>query len=153
MTWRGRTWKSRGGRLKRDINDDLYSKIIRLGHQRCAMCGRVKSLECAHIMGRTHYSTRFMLKPIRNAVPLCNFCHSWFDEHKITSLLFDEKKRVLGPKEESYSWLVHAMGYSWDDLAKLYVLSKQAATYYDFRKKEITKELKATLSKLEDMLL
>lgn len=152
MTWAGRAWKSRGG-LKRDVNDDLFSKIIRFGQRACAMCGRVRDLECAHIMGRKYYATRFMFYPIKNAIPLCNFCHSWFDEHQIPTLIWMENRRVFGYKEESFTFLIEKCGYTWDQLQRLYTWAKgnTSPQHYKFEKKNITIRLRAELNRLEAM--
>ena len=145
---------TRGGKRKRikvDANDTHFSKIIRFGHQRCLKCGRVKDLECAHILPRGHYETRFMFKPIKNGIHLCGHDHEWFDSHKITSLLFNPKKRVLNESEESYTFLVIKCGYTWKELRSLYETAMWAPRWqnYQFRKKEISKILRAELKRLE----
>lgn len=149
MGWRGRTWKRGGSKLKRDANDGHFSNIVRFGKHRCAMCGCVRDLECAHIMGRRHYATRFMFYPVKNGVALCNTCHSWFDEHKITALLWEPNKRVLSWDEESYTFLVQKCGYTWEELQLLYVKSQEQATGYEYKKKEISVRLRAELKRLE----
>lgn len=138
-------------KIKIDINDRLYSKIIRFGKTRCDRCHLWRSLDCAHIMGRGNYTTRFMLHPVRNAVALCTTCHGWFDTHKIVELLRDPAKRVFGFQDESFTWLVKShLRYTWDDLTRLYVLSNAVSSMsYGRMKSAITTELKSVLAKLE----
>lgn len=126
--------KSSGWRIKVDPNDALYSKIIRFGHPQCARCGKIpKALQCAHIMGRARHSTRFMLRPVRNAIQLCggpfNSCHHFFDTHKMFPLLMDPAKRVFTADEESFTFLVERCGYTWEQLELLYKLRLRPAKY------------------------
>lgn len=140
-------------KIKLDSNDVLYSKIIRLGKYRCDMCHLVRDLECAHIVGRGHYATRFMLEPVRNAVALCASCHDWFDSHKITAVLFEEKKRVFNLREESYTWLVKGhLAYTWDQLVLLYAKGQTVFQGYSFKKKEIGIFLKEKFKQAENAI-
>jgi len=132
-------------RSKRDVNDDLFSRIVRFGKTQCLRCGGAKPLQCCHIFSRGKYNTRF---DKNNAVHLCSNCHDWFDSHKIIACLVDEHKRVFSAGEESFHWLI-SKGYTWDSLLRLYVKSEQVCTGYSWKKKEITKQLKAELKKLE----
>ena len=127
-----------GRKAKSDKNDILFSEIVRMGG-RCVRCGKSSSLTCAHIMKRRHYATRFDLK---NAICLCLSCHSWFDTHMITDLLFNPKKRVLDEKDESYTFLVKKCGYTWNDLTMLYAKSKTPYSGYPMLKDQINSELK-----------
>ncbi len=137
-------------RIKVDVNDTLYSKIIRFGKERCPRCKNIRDLQCAHIIGRTAKSVRWQLWPKANAIPLCSTCHDWFDSHKISACIFDERKRVFNEKEEGFTFLVKCCGYSWNDLAKLYAKSQSRMNpSYDFQKKEITRNLREVLSKME----
>ena len=139
------------GRLRIDKNDTLYSAIIRFGVKRCRRCGMRAKLQAAHIVGRAHYSTRFLLNPIRNAIPLCMTCHAWFDSHKIEALIFDDTgtKRVFTGDEEGYTFLVKKCGYSWRDLQRLYILSRQIFKHYTHKKHIITAELTEYLERLK----
>lgn len=135
------------GKIRIDANDTLYSKIIRHGRTRCMRCDQVRELQAAHIVGRAHYSTRFMLKPVRNAVALCMACHNWFDSSKMKGLIFESRKRVFTAAEEGYTFLNVMCGYSWNDLEKLFILSQQVCAYskskpiYHIVKKQLTEEL------------
>lgn len=129
-------------KVKIDSNDTLYSKIIRFGRDRCDRCDCTKSLQCAHIVGRGHYAVRFALEPVKNAISLCSGCHDWFDSHKITAVLFDEKKRVFSARDESYTFLVSKPEYSWEKLQLLYVKGQTFFCGYSFKKKQIGIELK-----------
>ncbi len=133
--------------IKIDPNDTLYSKIIRWGHTRCLRCGRTRKLQCCHIMGRGRHSTRFMLKPLRNAIPLCTDCHDWFDTHKIIACICEPEKRVFNPKDESYHFLV-SLGYTWGDLERLLFWSRQTKQYNHFCKLAVAEMLKATWDRL-----
>ena len=135
-------------KIKIDENDALYSEIIRFGQDRCWMCGKHRALACCHIMGRGHYATRFMLEPVRNAIPLCGPCHSWLDTHKIIALLTDPTLRVFNRTQEAYSFIVHACGYSWNDLERLLVMAQLTRTYTHFQREAITEQLQHELSKL-----
>jgi hypothetical protein len=137
------------GKVKIDANDTLYSRIIRFGHRRCPMCRCARSLQCAHIVGRRPYSTRFLLKPKPNAIPLCMTCHDWFDTHKIKAVVFDEKKRVFKPNEESFTFLVKKMGYSWNDILIIFAKSQQPFTGYSYKKTAIKALLTAQLNSME----
>ena len=128
-------------RAKIDVNDTLFSKLVRHGKKLCDRCGKERDLQCCHIIGRAHYATRFDL---RNAVAMCAGCHDWFDSHKITAVIFDPNKRVFGACDESYHFLVKCLGYDWDEIARLYVKG-QAPSGYKFSKKLITKTLKQML--------
>lgn len=108
-------------------------------HEACQRCLKSSVLHCCHIFGRRHYSTRF---DPNNAIVLCYACHKWFDSHKIQSLLFDENKRVLGPEDESYTFLVKIIGYEWHELLALYLKSQESFRGYKNKKQEITKNLK-----------
>lgn len=138
-------------RINIDINDTLYSKIIRFGHQRCVRCKRVRELQCAHIMGRGRYNTRFLLTPIKNGIPLCSDCHSWFDSKTSKDILFDERLQKIPQRDNRWYWLVSEMGYTWQNLIWLYHLSESPSQIpYSFKKKEITQHLKAELERLEN---
>lgn len=136
------------GKIKIDPNDKLYSQIIRFGRKRCMRCDQVRELQAAHIVGRAHYATRFMLKPVRNAVALCMACHNWFDTSKMKSVIFEPSKRVFNASEEGFTFLNVMCGYSWNDLEKLFILSRQVCSYskdkpiYHIIKKDLTEELK-----------
>ena len=137
-------------RVKIDVNDRLYSEIIRFGVTRCLRCGCVKALQCAHIIGRKHYTTRFVFLPKPNAIALCSDCHSWLDTHKMRDLIFDAGKRVFNEKNESYTFLVKRCGYSWGDLQKLYLDAQGVMRPpYSWQKKDITKKLRSILDKLK----
>lgn len=129
-------------KIKRDPNDKLYSEIIRFGKTRCERCGCVRDLQCAHIIGRRKKSVRFLVKPKPNAIALCAVCHSWLDEHKMWALIFDENKRVFNEKEESFTFLVKCLGYTWDDLQKLYVKGNETISYNEVTRRQINIELK-----------
>jgi len=133
-------------RVKRDVNDGLYSDIIRLGNPQCWRCDRERQLDACHIMKRGHYTTRFMLKPVKNAVPLCRGCHDWFDKHQIPALIFDVKKRVLTEHDESFTFLVEICGYTWENLQYLKIQSQLTFRGYKWKKKEITKHLRLELN-------
>lgn len=153
--------------IKRDPNDALYSEIIRShGIGRCRRCHLYfgyERLQAAHIIGRAHKTTRFLLKPKFNAIPLCSNCHSWFDQHKIDGLIFDEKKRVISPDDESFTWLVRSKislngkpqdfwNYTWEDLYNLYALSHhQTGKYGTLQKVEIKKQLKEYLKNMSEV--
>lgn len=139
-------------RVKIDVNDTLYSKIIRFGHTRCLRCLKVKDLQCAHIIGRGNYSTRFLLGPVRNAVPLCSDCHDWFDRCKNNTPIFNENARPFFLAiENAYAFLVERCGYSWRDLQRLYLLGQTSPKEkYVYWKKDITLQLRIILRDLEN---
>ena len=136
-------------RIKLDKNDILFSKIIRSGKTLCDRCEKTRNLQAAHIFGRRHYTTRFALYPKPNAVALCAFCHKWFDVQKKESLIFDEKKRVFNAEEDSFTFLVEKLGYTWKDLQVLKIRS-QGSLYppYSGQKEEIYAELKMEFKKM-----
>lgn len=140
-------------KCKIDINDTLYSQIIRAGHKSCLRCKKFvgyERLQCAHIMSRAHYSTRFMLRPICNAVHLCATCHSWIDSCKDNTPIFEENARKYFSKEKNaYTFLVSTGFYTWDDLAKLYALSCAPFQHYKLFKKAITVSLREEYKKLD----
>lgn len=137
------------GKIRIDPNDTLYSKIIRFSGL-CARCGRAGGkLQCAHIIGRKHKTTRWMLEPVRNAVALCFACHAWLDEHKIKALVFDPSKRVLSADDEAYTFLVERCGYTWEDLQLLFVFAQRPCRYGPFEKSNVKKYLMAKLRELE----
>lgn len=146
-----------------DPNDTLYSKIVRtLAFGRCRRCHRhfgFNGLDCAHIFGRGHKLTRFLLEPKFNAVPLCRECHTWFDSNKIVEFVFLPEKRTLTRDEESFTWLVSTKAsvsgkpsnfwnYTWDDLQQLYTLSHQIGKYGVLQKAEVRDRLKAYWKKI-----
>ena len=137
-------------RIKIDVNDTLYSKIIRFGVERCQRCNERKTLQCAHIVGRASKSTRFLLEPVKNAIPLCATCHSWFDQHKDNTPVFDElARRYFSLAQNSYVFLFRSCGYSWTDLQKLIIWGKKPSSGYKYVKSEITLQLKEHLKRLE----
>lgn len=135
--------------VKIDPNDRLYSEIIRFGQTRCLMCGRHRPLQACHIIGRGHYATRFLLDPVTNAVALDAGCHSWLDEHKILAVVLDPSKRVFTWKDESFTFLVQRCGYTWEDLVKLYMISRRNVKYTGFYAQEIQKQLSQELRRLK----
>jgi hypothetical protein len=137
-------------RIKIDPSDKLYSEIIRFGVKRCVRCSYVRPLQCAHIMGRGNMGTRWMLKPYRNALPLCADCHSWFDSCKDNTPIFDEEARAFfSPLKNAYAFLVTNAGYTWKDLENLYALAHHKTTKCGaFEKVEIRRQLKEHLKKL-----
>lgn len=140
--------------IKRDTNDILYSKIIRHGHTRCMRCHKFKlpeKLQAAHIIGRSGHSTRFQLEPVKNAVPLCADCHSWFDGAKDNTPIFDDaSRRYFTPEKNAYAFLVENCGYLWRDLQKLYLAGQQRPKiHYKYWKKDMTKMLRLVLGELE----
>lgn len=137
-----------GYKIKIDKNDTLYSKIIRFGKTRCDKCVCVKALQCAHIFSRRHYATRFLLKPKPNAIALCTSCHDWFDSHKSTDILLKEELQKIPQLDSSYHFLVSRLGYSWECLLKMKILSQGVGNYSQNRNKIYT-ELKTELERLE----
>ena len=130
-------------RPKIDINDKLFSQLVRFGKDRCDRCNLVRNLQTAHIFSRKYYNTRFYR---RNAVALCARCHDWFDSHKLIGCIFDERKQVLSKFDEGFHWLVFSpWGYTWDELQRIYVKSQMIFTGYSYKKKLITKQLKKEL--------
>lgn len=70
-------------KIRIDKRDQIFSKIIRLRARWCCeKCGRFfpkgHGLQCAHIFGRRHRSTRFHPD---NAVALCYTDHMYFTEN------------------------------------------------------------------------
>ena len=101
-------------------------------------------------MGRGHGTTRFLLEPVRNAIPLCVSDHDWFDTHKIQALILDPEKRVLNWKDESFSFLVEKCGYSWKDLELLLVMCNRTTHYNNkFQEELINQQLKKVWSDLQ----
>lgn len=138
------------GKIRRDKNDTLFSEIIRYGVESCLRCRRHGlQLQAAHIVGRTYKSTRWMLEPLRNAIPLCMPCHTWFDEHRIKAVIFDAGKRVFDQSEEGNTFLVERCGYTWEDLQKIYILAQRACRYTAFEKKQVNDYLKSYMKKLK----
>lgn len=140
-----------------DPNDTLYSIIIRSqAHGRCRRCHThvgFHRLECAHIFGRTHKLTRFLLEPKYNAIALCRECHTWFDANKEMDLIFDASLRTKKPSEESFTWLVGSeshiafpwehMKYTWADLYEIYSIGHhQVGKYGKLEKAEVKARLK-----------
>ena len=152
----------RGGWLKRktplrnwdshrsDPNDVLYSQIIRFGQTRCWRCHNVRRLEAAHIMGRIHKATRFLLEPVRNAIPLDGYCHrKWFDRHKQISLITHPERRVFTAEDESFTFLVEKCGYTWAQLEYLYAKHRNVCKYSPLMKAAIRQELEGVLAGLK----
>lgn len=135
-------------KIRIDKNDTLYSKIIRFGKTRCERCQKVRELQCAHIIGRVHHASRFVLDPKPNAVSLCATCHSWFDTHKMDALIMSPEKRVFTAIEEGYTFIIKTLGYTWSDLQLLYAKSR-AIIQYHLVKDNITEQLKERLRALE----
>ncbi len=140
-------------RIKTDVNDTLFSQIIRHGKTRCQRCQKVKTLQTAHIIGRGSYSTRFMLDPIKNAWAACSDCHSWFDKAKDNTPIFDDAaRRYFKPESNAYAFLVENCGYLWRDLQRLYLAGQQRPKiHYKYWKKEMTKSLREELKRLEKL--
>ena len=71
-------------KIKRDKRDALFSELVReRAGWVCERCGKQperRLLQCAHIFGRRHRSTRW--HPA-NAVCLCFGCHRYFTENPI----------------------------------------------------------------------
>lgn len=141
------------GRIKIDATDKIYSEIIRFGKTRCQRCHKISQLQCAHIMGRTHKNTRWLVKPVRNAIALCMSCHSWFDSCKDDTPLFDDvARKYFRVDKNAYVFLVDECGYTWDQIMLLYVQSHRASNkIYPHEKLEIKKQLVEYLKKLKEI--
>lgn len=129
--------------MKRDVNDDLFSRVKRQNHTVCQKCLQPHALQCCHIFSRKYYSTRFNED---NAVVLCYSCHDWLDTHKISACLWNEEKRVFNKDEEAYHFLVEYLGYTWDQLIELYHMSRVPFRGYKHKKKDISIALRAKLN-------
>lgn len=142
-------------KVKRSVEDDLYSKIIRFGHTHCLRCRRPKrpdQLQCAHIIGRGSKSVRWALKPVKNAIPMCSNCHDWFDSSKDNTPIFNEKAREYFTREKNaYTFLVEECEYTWEQLALLYYKGQQPATDIKFQMPGIRKQLRDELKRLEEI--
>lgn len=135
-------------RIKIDTNDTLFSKIVRHGKTRCMRCQKARELQCCHIFGRAHYSTRF---DFRNAIALCGTCHNdFFDKSKDDTPLFNpDIRRFLSPEKNAFTFLVYS-GYRWDELQRLYLKSREVPKiHYKYWKKDLTKQLREQLKKME----
>jgi len=130
------------GYIKRDINDRLFSELVRMHHTVCQRCMKPNRLECCHIFSRGRYTTRFLEV---NAIVLCASCHDWFDSHKISKCLWDKSKRVFTAEDESYHFLVEKLGYTWEQLQEIYHLSQRPFRGYKRQKKDITRYLKSEI--------
>lgn len=65
------------GRLK-DMADQLWAVAVKEDWGcRCAVCGRMESLDSHHLVPRQHQATRYEL---RNGICLCKSCHQ-FDKN------------------------------------------------------------------------
>jgi len=128
-------------KIKIDKNDSLFSKIIRHGKHRCQKCFRPNQLQCCHIFDRGRYSTRFTE---RNAIALCLTCHEWFDSTRAKDILFNEQLQKIYQPDNRWWWLVNrsGLGYSWDELRKLYWLSESPFQGYKYKKDAIYEALK-----------
>lgn len=135
--------------IRLTVEDRLFSQIIRFGRDRCLRCHKFKALQAAHIFGRACKSTRHALEPKPNAIPLCSDCHSWFDTHVDDSPIFKEEVRpYIFADDNRYVFLVRFCGYTWNDLQKLYVMSKSPYPGYKRNLPEIREKLRAHLSAL-----
>ena len=66
--------------IKRDQADVWFSKAIRARDGKCVFCGRIDTLEAAHIYGRRLRSVRCSMD---NCVTLCHYHHRHFTEQPI----------------------------------------------------------------------
>jgi len=92
----------RRSRIKRTVEDDLFSKYIRLRDPVCRYhfrCLGARSVEASHIFGRGKGSVRFDEDNVYGA---CWACHRWADEHKSELEAF--AKKTLG--EERFNRLL-----------------------------------------------
>ena len=135
--------------FKIDPNDVLYSQIIRFGQTRCWKCGKHRDLQACHIISRGDYATRFLLEPVRNAIPLCAGDHDWFDTHTSNDILFNEELQKIPQPDNRWWFLVKKCGYTWQDLILLYRLSQRCVKYTTFYAQEVKVQLKAELKRLE----
>lgn len=90
--------------------DVEFSKYIR-SYGECEKCGTDKNLQCAHIISRRHYSTRW---DPENALCLCKRCHiywmhkephefvQWFDDKFGGDLYNQLKERANKVKKQDY---------------------------------------------------
>ena len=139
--------------IKRSPEDILFSQIIRFGLDRCPGCGCRRDLQAAHIFGRGAKSTRWLLTPKPNAVPACASCHSFIDARKDETPIFNEQARAFtDSRNNAFAFIVHRYGYTWDDLAKLYVMAHQPFVGYKREIPKIKAELKAHLEKLKSQV-
>lgn len=86
------SWRSSGG-IKRWAADKWFSQCVRLRADHiCEHCRMKEGTDCAHIVGRAVFATRWCGL---NAVCLCRHCHDMFGSQP---LLFTDWLNSVDPK-------------------------------------------------------
>src|SRR3990167_389776 len=102
--------------------DKLFSLLIRK-RGKCERCNSKFNLQCAHIISRRYFSTRF---DIENAIPLCQRCHFFYTYHpiewenwiinRIGNKRFQElKRKALSLKRIDYKELINELKRKLDE--------------------------------------
>ena len=87
-------------RLKTDINDTVFSRLVRhKADWKCGRCGRSAEvgstgIHASHFIGRANRKVRF---DFDNVDALCYGCHQWMETHKGSSYR-EWKIKKLGEK-------------------------------------------------------
>ena len=129
--WR---WTIRG--MKRDICDDLFSKLIReRAGWNCESCGknyehRTQGLHCSHFFSRRHKSTRW---DPENAAAHCFGCH----------------QRLGGNPIDFTTWIKGHLGVC--AMAALRLRAHQTVKIDKTMKKQITEHLRGELKRIQEL--
>ena len=130
-------------RMKITVEDSLFAKYIKLKigavyqeddngknflFGNCEHCGQWKVLECSHLHSRVRKTTRF---DEENVAALCGGCHKYLGEHPPAHTSFFKQR--LGS----------------DRLEKLEIRSNMTIKDLPYDKKELRKDLKAKIRRLE----
>ena len=114
--------------IRRDKRDALFSELVReRANWTCEGCGKASErrfLQCAHIFGRRHRTTRFSPQ---NALCLCFGCHRHFTENPV----------------EFANWCAEKFGKK--EMERLGRLSKVVAAFKKHTLAEIQVDLKVEL--------
>lgn len=115
--------------------DKVFSLLVRLlAGRRCERCGTVypegkRGLHCSHYMGRTNYSTRWL---VDNCDALCYGCHAYFEDRKQT---------------EYRDWKIKKHGL--EHVQRIENKSREIKKWTPKEKEQLYKDIKESLALLE----
>lgn len=78
------------------IADELFAKIVRSAGK-CFKCGNTYNLQCAHIISRGYFGTRY---DFDNALCLCSGHHVWYTHHPLEWEDFIDEKLGMERRKE-----------------------------------------------------
>jgi hypothetical protein len=74
-------------------------------------------------------------------------CHNWFDSTRAKDIIFNDQLQAIKQPDNRWWWLVNVsgLGYTWDELQRLYIKSNTPFVGYKYKMQQITEWLEGLL--------